>query len=247
MNNVYLYNNNFISLLELIKVLLQNKIKPFNIKNNHYGGSLLDNLIKLDLKENTNIIKEYIQVFNQYHFKLIYYVYLSEEENKELIIYYFLLNYFKYHNNLTRMRNLKCVSETLKIAKKVGNECHKFKGFTRFKELNNQFLYAEINPDNNILYLLSIHFKKRLKNEYWLIKDVKRKIVSIYDKKDFYIIEDKYLQIIDNTSKNEEEITMLWKNFYQTIGIKERKNDRCRMNFMPKKYWPYLLEVEDEL
>ena len=37
-----------------------------------------------------------------------------------------------------------------------------------------------------------------------------------------------------------------WKDFYKTIGIKERKNDRCRMNFMPKKYWKYILEMSDE-
>ena len=43
-----------------------------------------------------------------------------------------------------------------------------------------------------------------------------------------------------------DEIEDLWKSFYNTIGIKERKNDRCRMNFMPKKYWKYILEVENE-
>ena len=44
-----------------------------------------------------------------------------------------------------------------------------------------------------------------------------------------------------------DEIEDLWKSFYNTIGIKERKNDRCRMNFMPKKYWKYILEVSDEI
>ena len=37
----------------------------------------------------------------------------------------------------------------------------------------------------------------------------------------------------------------MWKTFYNTIGIEERKNNRCRMNFMPKKYWKYILEVGD--
>ena len=55
------------------------------------------------------------------------------------------------------------------------------------------------------------------------------------------------LKIVDNISDREEDIENLWQTFYHTIGIKERQNDRCRMNFMPKKYWPYLLEVRDEL
>ena len=37
-----------------------------------------------------------------------------------------------------------------------------------------------------------------------------------------------------------------WQTFYNTIGIKERKNSRCQMNFMPKKYWPYIIEMSGE-
>ena len=48
-------------------------------------------------------------------------------------------------------------------------------------------------------------------------------------------------------SNDELDIQNLWKEFYKTIGIAKRKNDRCRMNFMPKKYWKYIIEVSDEL
>ena len=51
------------------------------------------------------------------------------------------------------------------------------------KELKNKCLYAEIEPVNNILFLISNHFKNRLKNEYWIIKDNKHNLISIYDKK----------------------------------------------------------------
>ena len=247
MNNIYLYNNDFVSLLSLIKVLLKNKIKPDNIKELNYNKNLFDNLINLNIKKDNNIISEFIKIFGINNFKTIYYVYISKEDNKELIIYYYLLNYFKYKEKLSYMRNLKCVSKALEIRKRVGSEAHKMKGFVRFRELNNKVLYADINPDNDILYLLSIHFKNRLKNEYWLIHDVNRHTISIYDKKDFYIISDKDLKIVDNISDREEEFANLWQTFYQTVGIDMRRNDRCRMNFMPKKYWPYLIEVRDEL
>ena len=72
------------------------------------------------------------------------------------------------------------------------------------------------------------------------------KILSIYDKKDFYIVSEDEFKPIINLSTNEEDIQDLWKSFYKTVGIKERKNDRCRMNFMPKKYWQYIIEVSDE-
>lgn len=247
MNDIYLYNYNFISLLNLIKALLKNNIKPFNIKNKDYTGNLFDNIITMEIKDDENIVGEFVKIFGNYYMNLIYYVYLSNSDNKEIIIYYFLLNYFKYKDNLTRMRNLKCVSETLKISEKVSRENHRFKGFTRFKEFNNGVLYAEINPDNDILYLLSIHFKNRLKYEYWIIKDINRNILSIYDKKNFYFIMDKDFKLMNTISDREIEFAELWCSFYKTIGIKERKNDKCRMSFMPKKYWSCLLEMRDEL
>ena len=245
MNNIYIYKNNFISLLNLIKYLLKNKIKPFNIKDEYYNSSLLDNLIYLNI-ENNNLY-EFIKFIGNINFKIIYYIYLSNEENKELIIYYYILNTFKYREKTIYMRNLNCVNKALKIYHHVKRESHRFKGFTRFREINNNVLYAEINPENNVIELISNHFKERLKQEYWIIKDVNRNILSLYNKKDYEIIKGEDVKLLEITvSKEEKEIEELWQEFYKTIGIKERKNDRCRMNFMPKKYWKYILEVNEK-
>ena len=245
MEDVYVYND-FLELLELLIILLKNKIRPFNIKSNDYERNMFDNIIYLKLNSNFNNIKKFKNIFGSNNLKLIYYVFISNENNKELIIYYYLLNYFKFKDKLINMRNLKCVSEVLRINKMVGNENHRFKGFTRFKELNKGILYAEINPDNNILFLLSCHFKKRLNNEIWLIKDCNHNIISIYDKNDFYILNCDKLNFVNlKESQNENEYQELWQTFYDKIYIKERKNERCRMNFMPKKYWQYILEVKE--
>lgn len=242
-NNIYVYDNNFVSLLSLIEFLINNKIKPLNIKDIYYNPNLFDNLIHLKLDNNINNL---IKILGNLNFKIIYYVYLSNHDNKELIIYYYVLNTLKYRNNVINMRNLNCVNMALKIFNYVKRENHKFKGFTRFKELKNKVLYAEINPENNILELLSYHFKERLKNEYWIIKDVNRNLISFYNKNEFEIFNSDNINILDiELSEDEEFIKTLWKNFYNTIGIKERANNRCRMNFMPKKYWKYIVEVSE--
>ncbi len=122
------------------------------------------------------------------------------------------------------------------------------KGFLRFKELENKVLYAEIEPTNDVILLVSDHFKKRLCNEYWIIRDVKRGLLSIYNKKKYIVVlEENFTFSTLNLSEEEKEMESLWKVFYKTIGIDARRNDRCRRNFMPKKYWKYILEVEDEL
>lgn len=242
-NKIYLYDGTFSTLMDLITQLLAFKTKPLNICNqNNYLPSLLDETIELKLDNNFDISK--IKVTKKI-LKTIYYVYLSTDEHKELIIYYFLLNGLKYQDKIFTMRNLKCVNSTLKIAKYVSNENHKLKGFLRFQELENHILYAEISPTNNVLELLSIHFMKRLKNEYWIIKDVGRNTYIFYDKHKYYIIADENINLKTlGAIEKEKEVENLWVTFFNTIGIKERKNNRCQMNFMPKKYWKYIIEME---
>ena len=236
MNRVFLYDGTFANLLSLIKYLIDNNIKPDNIYSKDYQSiSLFDELI--DLKINTKYIHLDKEILS-----IIYKVFLSVEVNKELIIYYFILNSFKYKDIILR-RNLKCVVRALNISKYVSRENHKFKGFTRFKDYNT-FLYADINPTNNILPLLMNHFSKRLQNEYFIIKDVNRNILGIYDKNKYYLVDDNKYKI--SLSKGNDNITDLWKVFFSSIAIKERTNLRNQMNLMPKKYWKYIIEMSDK-
>lgn len=244
-NKIYLYNGSFTDLINLIDYLLKNKIIPLNIKDINYNKGLFDEVINIKTNS-SNLINNLINISSIYVFKIIYYVYLSDDDNKELIIYYFILNTFKYKNKIIYMRNLKCVSEGLRLEKYVSRENHKFKGFTRFKELNNNVLYAKINPKNNILVLLTNHFKNRLKNECFILHDIKRNIYAFYDKNKYYIISDKELKLLNiEYSKNEKDIQNMWCSFYKIVAIKERKNERVRMNFMPKKYWENIIEMRN--
>jgi len=35
----------------------------------------------------------------------------------------------------------------------------------------------------------------------------------------------------------------LWKSYTKSVAIKERRNLRLQMSFMPKKYWKFLTEM----
>lgn len=245
-NNIYIYDNSFLSLLNLIFFLINNKIVPGNIKKSDYESNLFDNVINLSIPTSYDY-NYFKKIISEDTLKTVFFVYLSTDTNSELIIFYYLLNYFKFRYKLIYMRNLKCVDKALGLSKTVSREAHRFKGFTRFRELAGEIMYAEINPTNNILFILSWHFQKRLKNEFWIIKDINRKIISIYDKKHFYILDENEFNITNLiVSNNERYNEELWKTFYKAIGIEERKNDRCRMNFMPKKYWKYITEMSEE-
>lgn len=246
-NIIYIYNGNFLSLLGLIIILIRKRIIPKDIKPINYNFGLFDEYEEIDIPEKEETIGYVIKNIGYNNFNIIFKTYLADAENKEIAIFYFFLYSLKYKDKTIFMRNNYWIRFSLKMSEYVSRENHKFKGFTRFRKMENDIYYAEINPTNNILFLLSIHFKNRLSGEYWIIKDDIRKIYSIYDKKKFIIVSEDEFKIKDfKFSLDEIEISNLWKDFYKTIGIKERNNDRCRMNFMPKKYWKYIIEMSDD-
>lgn len=105
-----------------------------------------------------------------------------------------------------------------------------------------------IHPDNNIIEQLGHHFISRLPSMNFIIHDKNRDICFIYNCKEYKIIDSKNLKIPEISSKiscEEKFYQDLWKMFFNTIAIKERKNLRCQMQFMPKKYWKDLIEMSN--
>ena len=91
MNKIYLYDNTFLDLIKLIYYLIINNIKPYNIKNEDYFPNLLEEVVKLKLDINEKDIDLFVNRVSSNVFKILYYVFLSDDSNKELIIYYFAL------------------------------------------------------------------------------------------------------------------------------------------------------------
>ncbi|MDD3767152.1 MAG: TIGR03915 family putative DNA repair protein [Eubacteriales bacterium] len=42
-----------------------------------------------------------------------------------------------------------------------------------------------------------------------------------------------------------DEYARLWKAFYDSIAINERRNEKCRMSHMPKRYWKNMTEMTE--
>lgn len=248
MNNVYLYDGSFEQLIILIFTLIKHNKEPIDIKRkDEYISNLIDKPTYLKFN---NVCKkmEYIKKALGYNILgKIYYTYLSNNKDKEIILYNFVKNALIYKNDILERRNIDSVNSVLKISKYVNKEAHHMKGFLRFKKMKN-FYYAKMEPTNNLISILANHFKRRLSNEYWLIHDTKRGLYAAYDLNKISYLKDNEVIGLNLEISNEEEIfENLWKTFFHTIAIKERKNKKAQMNFMPKKYWKNIIEMEDEL
>lgn len=170
-----------------------------------------------------------------------YYTYLSYLDDKEKHILEYLRIGFKVGKSVD-MRladdNVRFVSDA---SYKVGSEAHAYKGLVRFAELSNGAFYSEIEPKNNVLPILAVHFARRLSSIPWIIFDTGRKLCCVYDTNEWYM---RYTDFVRaELSNSEEKYRELWREFYNTIEIKERHNEKCRMTCMPKRYWPHLTEM----
>ena len=132
-----------------------------------------------------------------------------------------------------------CVRRMMELRGQVSNEVHRLKGFLRFSETEEGVLYTACSPDHDDVDLLAGHFIARL-NQPFAIHDVWREKAVIYDGRECVLARVNGAEITE--SERQRAFASLWKKYYQTVNIPERRNLRAQKNFMPVRYWEFLTE-----
>lgn len=242
-DTAYIYDGSFYGLLTIVFDSYISKTIPKRIVTSEFEIDLFCNYIlsKTDEEKANRIYNGIVKNISFHALSTAHNVFLSDISNKEITIVKYLLLGFEIGNKIDHLLTNDIVLNMEKTKKRVFGEYHRLCGLVRFMKLQNGMLYAKIHPDNNVLELLGHHFIARLPNENFIIHDKKRNLVLLYNTKEYLIVEATNINI---ASLPEEELYYqnLWNCFYHTIGIKERKNSKLRMQFMPKKYWQDLIE-----
>lgn len=133
-------------------------------------------------------------------------------------------------------------------SKKVYREKHRMEAFVRFQLTKDELYYAIIQPDYNVLPLIATHFKERYADQRWLIYDGRRKYGLYYNLNDISEV------IIDFNESNSEAMNVydekedlyqqLWKQYFDSVNIKARKNMKLHIQHVPKRYWRFLVEKQ---
>ncbi|MGJ8592666.1 MAG: TIGR03915 family putative DNA repair protein [Aquaticitalea sp.] len=179
----------------------------------------------------------------------LYYAFLSEQPEVENL----LLRYIQYAlaSKLpidTDFAN-KDVLKVTQIAKSVGREKHRMEAFVRFKLTKDGLYFANIEPDFDVLPLISKHFKRRYADQKWIIYDLKRNYGLYYDLEKVDIINLTLPDDFDATKTSKEffadeelEFQTLWQDYFESTNIPSRKNMKLHVRHVPKRYWKYLSE-----
>lgn len=245
---IYLYDDTFEGLLTSIyDAFYSNGSPPTSI----YGKSqtntplLLGNIVEIstDINKFKKVKDAIINKINFLSLKKIYFAFLSNYEDKGIIIFNYLKVAFKLGSDVHDFLNIDVVRLVDNITKKVLNECHRFEGFIRFNQIEEKLLYSSIEPDNDILELIGDHFKNRFPREYFIIHDISRQKALIYNT-NFYEIIDMDMETYEKLKFHNDEYTDLWKTYFKATTIQERKNLKLQCRMMPRRYWKHILETK---
>lgn len=243
---VYTYDGSFEGLLCCVFESYAKKEIPQNILSPNGQPGLFDSckFIETDHEKAQRVydsIPIKISLEAQELVKLGFLTYIPQ---KELLIFRFLRLGYKVGGRIMSMLTDDTVDSLQKAVHHLTFEAHRYKGFIRFS-IYNEALVAVIEPKNFVLPVIATHFANRFRNEVFMIYDKTHKSALIHQARRVEIVEIDDLQLPELEEK-EAEFRRLWQQYYKTIGIESRYNPRCRMTFMPKRFWSQLTEFYPE-
>ncbi len=135
--------------------------------------------------------------------------------------------------------------------RRISHEVGKLEGFVRFREIEGGGLYAEIEPDNDVVDLLAPHFRRRHPRDPWLIRDLRRGKAVFWDLVEVRLAEapEDGREMLEPSGPrpdgNEKAVTELWKLYFRAIEIRERRNPELQAKLVPRRYRKHLPEFDD--
>lgn len=243
-NKTYLYDGSLDGFLTIVFDSYSTKTLPQKILvKTDYSPNFLDNIVSIqtDLEKAERVFTGIEKNIGYTTLNNTYYAFLCSEKDKEICLLKYLCDGFDYGPKINNRLTISYVFQVMAMKKRAFGECHRLKGLLRFQEVGNNLYYASLHPDNNIIEPLAHHFINRLPTQNFIIHDKTRNICLLYNGKEYQIMDATNLKI-PNISETEQKYQELWKLFFKTISISERKNPRCQMQYMPKKYWKDLIE-----
>lgn len=169
---------------------------------------------------------------------------LADHPQQELLIYHYLLLEAETGRGIDRMLSHPQVAPVWKLSQQVAREAHRYLGFVRFQQVQGGLLYyAPVAPDHRILLLVGAHFAKRFSDQQWVIHDQRHGEGIVYDsiRKEWLLLPMELHQQPE-TSLQEEQFQALWRSYFVTLAIPERKNLKLQQGKVPLKTRHFLTE-----
>ncbi len=243
---VYIYDGTFEGFLCCVYNYYYNRLKPVAITTYlDYTPSFYESfVVETDFEQAYKVRFAIEEKIGSRSLKFLSECILTCLEEKEMYMLRFVVKGFKTGQDLLNQLTDEDVNKLFKAHRHLERESHSFLGFVRFYKAGDVYI-SKINPKNQILPLITWHFTTRFRKHTFMIYDETHHQALVYSGGKHRILDVDDIELPPIT-EDEKEMQTLWKNFYDTIAIKERFNPKCRMNFMPKRVWSNLPEMQED-
>ena len=248
----FIYDNTFEGLLTAVFDAYNRKEFPDRIVNSNYSIPLFTetHLVISDTKKSDRVLKGLKKKISKSALNMLFVCYLSEIEDIEMMLFRYIQKALSSPISIEMNFADDDVLMLSKIYKKVINETSHIKQFVRFQKTADEMFFAVVDPIYDVLPLCSDFFGDRYADQQWILYDSRRNYGLFYDLKKTEIIHfdspNQSLQSGQLTpeSMDEQELAFqnLWKDYLKAVTIQERKNLKLQRQFMPKRFWKYLIE-----
>lgn len=171
-----------------------------------------------------------------YFYRELLYSSMAYEDDVLDNIYRCMILGFAYGPEALNMVQYKDIMRNQMIRTRVGKEVNRFQEFIRFHLVNDKVYVAHFEPKSRIAVALGAIFSDRMPSEYWMIIDDVHHEAVVHPKDgEFYLrkLTDEELGRLIETENQNDEYTDMWKDFFNSIAIEERKNEKCQRNLFP--------------
>ncbi|MEO1012434.1 MAG: TIGR03915 family putative DNA repair protein [Bacteroidota bacterium] len=249
-----IYDGSFNGFLTTVFMAFEEKMHVTDIQKNGHGQNVLFSEAETVFTHIGKAKRVWNGIRNKSHTAIthVYFAFLSETEGIEMMLLTYIQKLMATKDQKQRDYSDGLVVYISQLARKVGREKHRMEAFVRFQLTRDEVYFANIEPDFDVLPLISKHFRNRYADQEWIIYDVKRKYGIYYNLKGVEIVsldleQTHYNRIGQSNTfvKGEYKYQELWNDYFQSTHIKSRINRKLHTQHMPKRYWKYLSEKKE--
>jgi probable DNA metabolism protein len=116
------------------------------------------------------------------------------------------------------------------------------KQFARFARMPEGVYVATINPKHSVVPLVMEHFAGRFNVQSFILYDEVHHLAGVSQQGQWLLCPTDEFHL-PQVSTDERQWQRLWKTFYDSVAIDERRNEELRRHFMPKRLWRNITEM----
>ncbi|MBR5640625.1 MAG: TIGR03915 family putative DNA repair protein [Firmicutes bacterium] len=175
-----------------------------------------------------------------------YNAWLTAEDGKEMDVLRYVFLGFKLGKDIDRLHGSETVRRIDVLNHKVSWEADRILGILRFSVIQSpqgEVLYAAIHPNCDLIQTVMPHFLNRFRQDPFIIHDVGREKAA-FAAEGSWVIRSLPKDFSPQYTPDEQQYRELWRGYFKTAAIDQRRNPSLQKHFIPTRYWQYLTEMQ---